>query len=354
MALPMTTWGLGPNKAATHAPGSKPAGPTDASFTVTNDHCLQGIGSIEVTSVTGGQAPYTYSVDSISFVPGIIANLEAGNYRLYIKDANNEVLVKYPVAVLNITGPDSVSLQINQPTCDGLTGDIYGVTVSGGFPPFQYSLNGIDYHPDGNFNDVLLGTYQFTVKDAFGCLVKKTITIARPQFSGIALFPRDTTVCENETVVLRIQQTGGPLTGIAWSIASPGTTATLNVAQTQKVWVSARDANNCPISDTAIVRAKPCYPTQNCFALPNAFTPNGDGKNDLFKPALNGCLFKALRFRVFDRWGTVLFDTQRPGAGWDGTHKGLQQGSGAYIFTCSYTVEGGGSHFLKGTVMLVR
>lgn len=53
--------------------------------------------------------------------------------------------------------------------------------------------------------------------------------------------------------------------------------------------------------------------------VPNTFTPNGDGKNDEFKPVLNGVV--EIEFYVFDRWGTQLFYTNRLNNGWDGTYK---------------------------------
>lgn len=90
--------------------------------------------------------------------------------------------------------------------------------------------------------------------------------------------------------------------------------------------------------------------------MPNAFSPNGDGLNDIFRPAIeSGCPVRGYLFRIFNRWGQLIFSTTTPGSGWDGFIKGLPAESGNYIFTLSY--EKGTEHHrysIKGDVTLIR
>jgi gliding motility-associated-like protein len=88
--------------------------------------------------------------------------------------------------------------------------------------------------------------------------------------------------------------------------------------------------------------------------MPSAFTPNGDGRNDLFRvpPSLS---IKITAFAVYDRWGARVFYTTDSGAGWDGTLGGQPQPSGTYVWMIEYsdllthkTAQG------KGTVVLIR
>lgn len=88
------------------------------------------------------------------------------------------------------------------------------------------------------------------------------------------------------------------------------------------------------------------------FNMPNSFTPNGDGRNDLFRipPAT---YFNLEEFSIFDRWGNLVFSTRDRSQGWDGRYKGQPSPSGTYVYFISGS-EGGKTEVIKGTVQLVR
>ena len=106
-----------------------------------------------------------------------------------------------------------------------------------------------------------------------------------------------------------------------------------------------------------------CYDTtselitklQSCsIAVPNAFTPNGDGKNDYLYP-LNGNLATNLEFQVYNRYGQLVFETRDWSKKWDGTIGGKPQPSGTYVWMLHYTDGASGkSFFLRGTSVLIR
>ncbi|MCB0587481.1 MAG: gliding motility-associated C-terminal domain-containing protein [Phaeodactylibacter sp.] len=90
--------------------------------------------------------------------------------------------------------------------------------------------------------------------------------------------------------------------------------------------------------------------------IPNAFSPNDDGRNDLFRPQ-SPCELKDYEFLVFDRWGNQLFSTANPDEGWDGRNKGRPMTVGVYAWALSYTVEANGQveqRSTKGDIMLMR
>jgi len=89
------------------------------------------------------------------------------------------------------------------------------------------------------------------------------------------------------------------------------------------------------------------------FAVPNAFTPNSDGKNDLFRPIAVG--YRSLNyFRVYNRWGQQVYYSTSFDAGWNGTFNNKDADIGTYYWEISYTDRNGKEGVLKGDVILVR
>lgn len=93
----------------------------------------------------------------------------------------------------------------------------------------------------------------------------------------------------------------------------------------------------------------------SCYiAVPSAFTPNGDGLNDFLYP-LNGFTADGLVFRVYNRYGQVLFESRDWSRKWDGRFNGVQQPGGVYVWTLEYTERASGKKInLKGTSVLIR
>jgi gliding motility-associated-like protein len=89
------------------------------------------------------------------------------------------------------------------------------------------------------------------------------------------------------------------------------------------------------------------------FFIPNAFTPNGDGLNDLFMPSIMGA--EDFHFMLFDRWGNLMFETLDVYQGWDGRYKGNKCQEDVYVWKISYTnVVDGEQMKVIGHVSLVR
>lgn len=110
------------------------------------------------------------------------------------------------------------------------------------------------------------------------------------------------------------------------------------------------DEANCV--DSAFIKVS-IYRIVPQVVVPTAFTPNGDGKNDTFKPIAVG-IARIDYFSVFNRWGQQVFTTKVNGHGWDGRIKGKQQGSGTYAWLVRGVDYEGKPFFAKGTVTLIR
>jgi gliding motility-associated-like protein len=94
------------------------------------------------------------------------------------------------------------------------------------------------------------------------------------------------------------------------------------------------------------------------YFMPNVFSPNNDGKNDIIRPSIT--FVKRYEFKIYDRWGTLVYTTGTDNCdaheqcGWDGTYKGGPVQEDIYIYQIYILDKGDKEHFERGTLMLVR
>ncbi|MEO7769243.1 MAG: gliding motility-associated C-terminal domain-containing protein, partial [Ferruginibacter sp.] len=106
----------------------------------------------------------------------------------------------------------------------------------------------------------------------------------------------------------------------------------------------------CQGIDSILVKL---YKVAPSIYVPTGFSPNSDGKNDVLKPILLG--MRTLNyFRVFDRWGRLVFYTEQKGQGWDGIYKGNQQDPGTFVWMASGATFTGEVIVRKGYAVLIR
>ena len=145
-----------------------------------------------------------------------------------------------------------------------------------------------------------------------------------------------------------------PYTITSWQPAYlfPNQTAmsqTLTADSTRQYWVTARTPAGCTDTDTIKV-----YATTNEYDVfvPNFFTPNNDGKNDVVY--VKGTVITAMSFRIYNQWGTLVFETNDQGQGWDGAYKGTQQPVGVYVYVLRANLKSGAVLNKKGSITLIR
>jgi gliding motility-associated-like protein len=155
----------------------------------------------------------------------------------------------------------------------------------------------------------------------------------------------DTTIMQNTPTLLRIQSNGtvvwSPPTGLSNStVANPVATLLADQSYT----IMATTSEGCTAGATMNVKVF----TGPAIYVPTAFTPNGDGKNDVLLPVYVG-IRELKRFAVFNRWGQVVFSTNNTGQGWDG--KGTV---GTYVWVVNAVNYLGQNVLQKGTVTIIR
>ncbi len=161
---------------------------------------------------------------------------------------------------------------------------------------------------------------------------------------------KDTIICENKTITLR-SDVQAPL--LRWQDGSVGS---IFEVRAPGQYVLSAIEGPCTTSDTVSVAFSRCAVFK--AYLPNVFSPNGDGINDDFRPLLPpGIQLRNYTFRVFDRWGNLVFETLDPEKAWDGTFRGgiLPQGVFLYYLYLEYT-DDFEENFAKfsGDVLLTR
>jgi gliding motility-associated-like protein len=189
------------------------------------------------------------------------------------------------------------------------------------------------------------GIYSVTVTDGNGCKGTGSTTISTLLPSPSGFLPPDTAVCTYGSLQLKAET---PYDNYLWSDNSSG--RSVSISRPGLYWLEVTDNNNCVGRDSVVVAQKDCL---EGFFIPNAFTPNSDGKNDYFKPLVLGKIAK-YEFAVFNRWGQAVFQSTKPTEGWDGALKGERQLSGTFVWICTYQFAGGPVITKKGTVILVR
>ena len=173
-----------------------------------------------------------------------------------------------------------------------------------------------------------------------------------PAFAG-----NDTSIVINQP--LQLQATGGlnyewrPSLGLsAVNIANPVAQYSSTPAEGYYIYtVKVSDDAGC--LDSAVVRVS-IFSTLPEIYVPNAFTPNGDGRNDYFKIVAPG-IERIKLFRVYNRWGQIVYDSPVTHIiGWDGTYNGKPLPSDTFVWMVQAVDYTGKTHFKKGTVTLVR
>lgn len=197
--------------------------------------------------------------------------------------------------------------------------------------------------------------YILSAMDTLGCPKPGYDTVLVTVLPKVIAFAgKDTAIVAGQP--LQLNATGGK--NYSWSpplglnntrIANPVARLNGNPDSIRyKVYVT--DQNNCLDSASILVKI---FRTNPQIFVPTGFTPNGDGRNDVLKPIAVG-IDKIEYFRVYNRWGQLVFSTIINGQGWDGRIGGKDQTTGTFVWLVKAVDYTGKSVFQKGTATLIR
>ncbi|MCZ8196549.1 MAG: T9SS type B sorting domain-containing protein [Flavobacterium sp.] len=171
--------------------------------------CIITTGTIQATAISGGTAPYQYSINGITFVTNpIFTGLSAGTYTITIKDANGCIITTNPITLTVPLSPTDITLTSSAITCPSLSTNIQASAV-GGTAPFTYQIiSPSTINPTSvagntaNFNNLpVSATTIFTVKvtDANGCVYQKNIPIQSISLISVSGLVNNNVACLNDT-----------------------------------------------------------------------------------------------------------------------------------------------------------
>ncbi len=196
--------------------------------------------------------------------------------------------------------------------------------------------------------------YILTISDTTGCPKPVNDTIILNVLPPINAYAgRDTTIVPG--LAYQLQASGGtryfwsPPTGLsAVNIANP--IVTLGRGIDSMIYRVSVFNGPCVKNDYVTIRVSQVGPD---ILVPSGFTPNGDGKNDLARPATPG-IAQLKYFTIFNRLGEPVYTTSTIGDGWNGMFKGKAQPAGTYVFQAEGVDYEGNIIFRKGTIVLIR
>lgn len=143
--------------------------------------------------------------------------------------------------------------------------------------------------------------------------------------------------------------------GATWSTPSSGATGLTHtvtgLSQQQTVTLQVRAVGIIGCQTSAVAQASGTTVIDKMF-IPNAFTPNNDGLNDVFR--VYGYAAREVHMMVFNQWGEKIFESRSQQQGWDGTHKGRVQPAGVYVYVVKMTMLNGAVEVRRGSVNLIR
>jgi large repetitive protein len=217
--------------------------------------CGNSNGEISASAVTGGTAPFQYSIDGITFQSSTTyGNLAPGPYILRVKDANG-CLAAEAVVLEGIAGPSDFEATTVSSTCGGANGQIAISAVSDGTSPYLYALNGGAFQSSANFALVRAGEHTVTVKDANGCTFSKKVRVG--DISGPSGFSANTksSTCGQSDGALTVSAPQGGISPYAFSLDGGAfqSSATFAGLSARAYTVIVKDANGCTYAQSVVV-----------------------------------------------------------------------------------------------------
>ncbi len=263
------------------------------------------------------------------------------------------------VKVLTVATPPPVSVSSTQTIC---AGSYVTLNATGGFAyqwtPSVSLINPTTPNPIATPSASTQYSVVITTTNSLGDTCKFMLTtdviVTQVSLIPIAIDANPDTVTLGNSSVLTITATPGAVaTWFPLNSTNPpvGYTVTATPPHTQTYTVVIQRG---PCSDTLYVTVEViedgCFETD--IFVPNTFTPNGDGYND--KMFARGHKLAKVYFAIYNRWGEMVFETDKITEGWDGNYKGRPADVGVFGYYVKYTCVNGAENFKKGNITLIR
>ena len=284
-----------------------------------------------------------------------------GTYVLTVTNQINGCMaISEAIVTADLDVPQDVELEIISPLCFGdYNGSIEVLEVIGGEAPYLYSIDGNTFTEYPLFSNLPAGNYLITIKDASGCEWNSMIEIISPVEVMVDLGEDIFLELGESTVLQAITNISTfDLDSVSWmNIDSLDCDDCLEqeVAPlfTSGYSVFLMNENGCVTEDEVIVYVN----NKRRIFIPNAFSPNGDGQNDLFTIYGGLGVEEIENFQIFSRWGDLVFEKNNfqpndPTKGWDGFFNGKKMNPAVFVFFAKIRYANGETEIVKGDLFL--
>jgi gliding motility-associated-like protein len=262
---------------------------------------------------------------------------QKGMYFVSATDSNGCVS-KDTLQVVSVFPTSEVNIHQKQVVCKGQS-DV--LSPGNGYLSYLWQ----DGSTSSNFAVSSEGKYWVKVTDKNYCMGSDSVTITALVSLSSNFIYSDTSLCPSETLVLRPYVS---YKRYQWNDGS--SLPYLNISSPGMYSLQVEDGNGCLAKKQISVAQKQC---PNVIYFPTAFTPNKDGKNDVFKPFVEGYLLK-YQLIIYNRWGQKIFYATGPDKGWDGFFNGRLQDNGVFVWQCWYQFSGTEAKVQKGSIVLIK
>ncbi|MBR9920238.1 MAG: T9SS type B sorting domain-containing protein [Bacteroidetes bacterium] len=311
-------------------------------------------GYVNLTPLDGDQ-PFTYSWSDPALSGTEVSGLAPGPYAVTATDVNGCSKV-YTFDLLEYPLPD-YSFKLIDVSCPGeADGQIEVVPVSDNL---TYSLDGVNFQSASLFTDLEPGLYDLFVQDEYGCIYEDELVLNAPDPLLLNL-PPDTIIQLGTSISVNglvfssdsLSYQWSPESGLDCPICP---TVIAGPLEDTEYTLTVIDEGGCITRETILIQVLKA----RLLYIPNVFSPNDDGVNDLFYPFGGAGVTEILDFKVFDRWGGLMysdggFAPNDPAHGWDGTFRGKKMGTGVYTFFIEVQFDDGVRDIYKGGIQLIR
>ncbi len=307
-------------------------------------------------TISNGIQPVIYSWnDPMNQTTPVATGLCPGSYTVTVTDSLG-CSDSVTVAVIE-PPPLATGITSTNAYCDGLCIGTATVSPSGGTPPYTITWNDPQMQTGPVASSLCPGFYTASITDVNGCT---TTSLPVEVLYDSFIPPLDAQISQDtiyigQTVTLFANASGTftyswtPVNGLS----NPGAqNPTANPSQNTTWYVTITDPLGCSNTDSVSVAVKEVSCVEPEIYIPNAFTPNLDSKNDILY--VRGNTIRELDFKVYDRWGEKVFESNDPKKGWDGYYKGKLANPAVYVYYVEAVCFDNQKFFKKGNITLIR
>lgn len=321
-------------------------------------------------TTTGGNLQYTWTAlnGSPIAVPDIpFTEVETADlYILTVFDLETGCNAIDDVTVSSQITTPSATLDVRPVSCNrNDDGTIIVTNVINGEAPFLYALNGGELTEKNEFPLLSPGNYTITIQDQNGCDTTLQAVLAQPEVLVVDLQAdiqsEPPVIVQGDSVNLNIlfSKPASAIDTIIWMPDSLGcstcATASVRPMVSSTYTIRVTDENGCIATDEITIFVEQL---QRIF-VPNAFTPNGDGINDVLYISAAEEIQRIKTFYIVNRWGEMMFSRENflpndPDLGWNGQFNGQNIPSGVYVYVAEIELANGETSIISGDITLVN